>query len=182
MLEEHEWHLRLVLNALAKAEFYLECDKCDLYAVRLDCLRHMINKCGVHTDTDKMARIHEWRTPCNLTEIQRFIGLVEYLAQFMPDVSAYTTLLTSIQQNGHTFLWQEIHDRCFQAIKDLACKYPILRPINPASSKPIWLICDASLYRVGALYGQGEDWKTCCLAGFMLKKLTDAQHNYRTFK
>ena len=104
-LEEHKRHLRLVLDALAKAEFYLECDKCNLYVVRLNCLGLMIDKCGVHADTDKMARIRKWRTPCNLTEIQRFIGLVEYLAQFMPDVLAYTTLLTSIQRNGHTFLW-----------------------------------------------------------------------------
>ena len=42
-INEHEKHLRLVLDALAKAEFYLECDKCDLYAVRLNCLRHMID-------------------------------------------------------------------------------------------------------------------------------------------
>ena len=59
-------------------------------------------------------------------------------------------------------------------IKDLACKYPILRPINPASDELIWLICDASLYGVGTLYRQGEDWKTCRPAGFMSKKLTDA--------
>ena len=50
MLEEHERHLRLVLDALTKAEFYLERDKCDLYAVRLDCLGHMIDKHGVHAD------------------------------------------------------------------------------------------------------------------------------------
>ena len=137
MLKEHERHLRLMLDALAKAEFYLECDKCDLYVVRLDCLGHMIDKHGVHADTNKMARICEWRTPCNLTEIQWFVGLVEYLAQFMPDVSVYTTPLMSIQRNGHTFLWREIHNCCFQAIKDLACKHPILRPINPALSKPI---------------------------------------------
>jgi len=100
----------------------------------------------------------------------------------MPDMSAYTTPLTGIQRNGHPFLWREIHDRCFQVIKDLACKYPILRLINPASDEPIWLICDASLYGVGALYRQGEDWKTCRPAGFMSKKLTDTQHNYRMFE
>ena len=32
------------------------------------------------------------------------------------------------------------------------------------------------------LYSQGEDWKTCHPAGFMSKKLTNAQHNYRTFE
>ena len=153
-LEEHERHVRLVLDALTREEFYLERDKCDLYAEKLDCLGHMINEHGIHADTDKMVRVCEWRTACNLTEVQWFVGLVEYLAQFMPDVSAYTTLLTGIQRNGHTFLWRDIHDCCFQAIKDLACKYPILRPINPTLNELIWLICDASLYRVGALYGQ----------------------------
>jgi len=105
MLEEHERHLRLVLNALTKVEFYLKREKCDLYAEKLDCLRHMIDECGVHADTDKMARICKWRKPRNLNEVQRFVGLIEYLAQFMPDVSAYTTLLTGIQRNGHPFLW-----------------------------------------------------------------------------
>ena len=104
-LEEHERHLRLMLNALTKVEFYLEHEKCDLYTEKLDCLGHMIDECGVHADTDKMARIHEWRKPCNLSEVQQFVGLVEYLAQFMPDVSVYTTLLTGIQRNGHPFLW-----------------------------------------------------------------------------
>ena len=86
-LEEHERHLRLVLDALTKAEFYLEHEKCDLYAEKLDCLRHMIAERGVHADTDKMVRIREWRKPHNLNEVQQFVGLVEYLAQFMPDMS-----------------------------------------------------------------------------------------------
>ena len=93
-LEERERHLQLVLDALMKAEFYLEHEKCDLYAEQLDCLGHMIDERGVHADTDKMARIHEWRKPRNLNEVQQFVGLIEYLAQFMPDVSAYTTPLT----------------------------------------------------------------------------------------
>jgi len=98
-LEEHKRHLRLVLDALTKAEFYLECEKCNLYAEKLDCLRHMIDECGIHTDTDKMARIRKWRKPHNLNKVQRSVGLIEYLAQFMPDVLAYTTLLTGIQRN-----------------------------------------------------------------------------------
>jgi hypothetical protein len=100
----------------------------------------------------------------------------------MPDVLAYTTPLTGIQRNRHPFQWREIHDHCFQMIKDLACKYPILKPIDPRWTEPIWLVCDASLYGVGALYGQGSNWKTCRPAGFMSKKLSDAQQNYRTFE
>jgi hypothetical protein len=100
----------------------------------------------------------------------------------MPDISAYTMPLMGIQRNGHPFRWREIHDRCFQMIKDLTCKYPILKLINPRKDEPIWLVCDTFLYGVGALYGQGPDWKTCRPAGFMSKKLSNAQQNYRTFE
>jgi hypothetical protein len=45
-------------------------------------------------------------------DVQRFLGLVQYLAHFMPNVSAYTGTLAAIQKNGHPFLWiyvQEIY-------------------------------------------------------------------------
>ena len=181
-IKEHEQHLKAVFEILRKNRFYLEKEKCDLYAVRLDCLRHIIDEKGVHANRDKMSRIRSWRTPRNLNEVQRFVGLVEYLVQFMPDVSTYATPLTRIQRNGHPFQWREIHDKCFQTIKALVCKYPILRPIDPSKPEPIWLMCDTLLYGVGALYGQGPKWKTCRPAGFMSKKLTDTQQNYWTFK
>ena len=103
------------------------------------------------------------------------MGLVEYLAQFMLDISAYNMPLTGIQKNGHPFQWRDIHKTCFQTIKALACKYLILRPIDPSKPELIWLVCDASLYDVRSLYEQGPNWKTCRPAGFMSKKLTDAQ-------
>ena len=157
-------------------------DKCDLYTERMDCLGHIIDNNGLHADTDKMSRIRNWRTPQNLNEVQKFVGLMEYLAQFMPDISVYTMPLTGIQRNGHPFMWRDIHETCFQTIKALACKYPILRPIDPLKPEPIWLVCDASLYGVRSLYGQGPKWKTCRPAWFMSKKLTDTQQNYQMFE
>ena len=154
-IEEHEEHRGIVFELLRKFGFYLEIDKCDLYTERMDCLGHIINNDGIHTDADKMSGIRNWRTPRNLNEVQKFVGLVEYFAQFMLDISAYTTPLTGIQRNGHPFQWRDIHETCFQTIKALVCKYLILRLIDPSKPKPIWLICDASLYGVGLLYGQG---------------------------
>src|SRR6267154_1933885 len=129
-----------------------------------------------------MARVCEWRTPRNKHDVQRFLGLVQYLAHFMPDVSAYTSPLATIQKNGHPFHWRPIHQMCMDNIKSLACKTPILRPIDPSLDEPIWVICDASASGIGAIYGQGLTWQTCRPAGFMSKKFTAAQHNYRVFE
>ena len=129
-----------------------------------------------------MARVREWRMPRNHKEVQRFLGLVQYLAHFMPDVTAYTGPLAAICRNGQPFYWKPLHDACFSNIKVIACKSPILKPIDPRLSDPIWVICDASLSGIGTMYGQGETWQTCRPAGFMSKKFTATQMNYRVFE
>ena len=181
-IEEHEEHLRLVFERLRDHKLYLKASKCDLYSERMECLGHIIDDEGIHADEDKMTRIREWRTPRNYNDIERFLGLVNYVAHFMPDVSAFTGPLHTIQRNGHSFEWRPIHQACFDNIKALAAKAPILKPIDPKSEDPIWVVCDASTHGVGAYYGQGKDWKTCRPAGFMSKKFTTAQQSYRVFE
>ncbi|KIN92793.1 hypothetical protein M404DRAFT_57019, partial [Pisolithus tinctorius Marx 270] len=104
-LEEHEQHLQIVFETLSKTYDERMVMTCDLYAEKLDCLGHIIDTKDVHADRDKMSQIRNWRVPKSLNKVQRFIGLVEYLAQFMPDISAYMMPLTGIQRNGHPFLW-----------------------------------------------------------------------------
>jgi hypothetical protein len=67
-------------------------------------------------------------------------------------------------------------------IKTLACKTPILRPIDSSIDELIWVICDTSASGIGVVYGQRPTWETCHLARFMSKKFTAAQHNYGVFK
>ena len=82
-IEEHEEHLHLVFERLREHQLYLKWAKCDLYADRVDCLGHIIDQQGIHVDTDKVAHIREWRTPWNYNDIQRFVGLVNYIGTFL---------------------------------------------------------------------------------------------------
>lgn len=100
----------------------------------------------------------------------------------MPNLAAFMGLLSSITRNNQSFEWCLIHLKCFDEIKVLACKMPILRPIDPCNPDTIWVITDASTLGVGAVYWQGPEWNNCRPAGFMLKKFTPAQHSYYTFE
>ena len=100
----------------------------------------------------------------------------------MPDISAYTTPLSDCVRIGHPFEWTPLLDKCFESIKTLACKAPILKPIDNNDPNPIWVITDGSKTGVGAIYGQGPDWKACWPAGFLSKKFSNAQQYYRTHK
>jgi transposase InsO family protein len=181
-IEEHENHLEITFEVIRSHKMFLSRSKLDLYSEDMDCLGHRIDDRGLHADSDKMGRIIEWRTPRSQHEVQRFVGLVQYIAHFMPDVSAYTSPLEAICRNGQPFYWRPLHQTCLDRIKDLARKTPILKPIDIRLDATIWVICDASAFGIGALYGQGPEWQTCRPAGFMSKKFTSAQRSYKTFE
>ena len=184
-LDDHERHLGVVFDILRKNRLYLSAAKVDLYSSRMDCLGHLIDDRGIHADTDKMRDVRGWPRPLNYHDVQRFLGLVNYLAQFMPDVSAYTSPLSNMSKQRY-FDWTPLHEKCFESIKQLACRTPILKPIDHDRAKEcgeqIFLICDASVAGIGAYYGQGRTWDTCRPAGFMSKKFSSAQLSYRTYE
>jgi hypothetical protein len=182
MIEDHEKHLKYVFKKLHKYQLFIEKAKCDLYLQHMDCLGHVIDNNRLHANADKMAHIWEWCTPRNLKETQQFLWLIQYLAHFMLDVTAYTGPLSAICRNGQPFYWKLLHKACFNNIKAIVCKSPILKLIDPQVDEPIWVICNASMLGIGAMYGQGKTWQTCHPTDFMLKKFTATQMNYQVFE
>ena len=119
-IEEHEEHLQIVFERLRQQELYMKWEKCKLYADKIDCLRHTIDNEGIHVDIDKVAWIKDWRTPCNYNDIQQFIGLVNYIGNFLPDIMVYTRPLLAMMQNGAPFHWCPLHQICFDMIKRIS--------------------------------------------------------------
>ena len=101
---------------------------------------HVIDDKGKHAESDKMQHIQEWRTPRNYNEVQKFFGLVQYLAQFMPDIIAYTTPVSGLAHNNRVFQWPPLMDKCFESIKALATRALILKLVNFSSNEPVWVI------------------------------------------
>ena len=132
-----------VLQQLTELQFYLSKSKLDLFSDKIDCLGHVIDDNGIHARLDKMRCIREWRVPQNYNEVQKFLGLVQYLALYMPDITAYITLLSGSAQNNQTFQWTHLLDKCFQNIKVIATLSPILKPVDFNKNEPVWVITDS---------------------------------------
>jgi len=151
----------------------------------MDCLGHQIDDQGLHADSDKMKSIWNWPCPQDYNDIQKFLGMVNYLSQFMPDVLAFTSPLSGMSRM-RAWTWGLLHKKCFVSLKSITCKSPILKPIDYNRSREngehIYLVCDASIARVRSYYGQGVDWQMCRPTGFLLKKFSTAQHSYHTYE
>ena len=171
-IEEHESHLDTVFNILREQKLYLSAKKVDLYSERMDCLGHRIDHRGLHADGDKMKSVRHWPKPRDYNDVQRFLGMINYLSQFMPDVSAFTSPLSGMSRM-RVWRWTPLHEKCFDALKVMACRSPILKPIDYERAQQngefLFLICDASISGVGSYYGQGREWETCRPAGFLSK-------------
>jgi hypothetical protein len=151
----------------------------------MDCLGHLIDDLGLHADSDKMKSVCKWPHLQDYNDVQKFLGMINYLSQFMPDMSAYTSLLSGMS-HMKAWNWGPLHKKCFASLKSIACKMLILNPIDYDKAKQIgeyiFLICDASILGIGAYYGQGTDWYTCQPTGFLLKKFSLAQQSYHAYE
>ena len=143
-IQEHIEHIMKVFQWLRELQCYLSRFKLDLFLDKTDCLGHVIDDNGIHAKLDKMWQIREWRIPRNYNEVQKFLGLVQYLALYMPDIMAYTTPLSGLAQNNQTFQWTPLLDKCFQSIKAIAMWSPILKPVDFNRNAPVWVITDGS--------------------------------------
>ena len=156
-IREHIEHIMKVLQQVKELQFYLLKSKLDLFSDKTDCLGHVIDENGIHAKLDKMWWIREWRVPQNYNEVQKFLGLVQYLALYMPDITAYTTPLSGSAQNNRTFQWTPLLDKCFQSIKVIAMWLPILKPVDFNKNEPVWVITDGSWTGIGAMYSRQQN-------------------------
>ncbi|GJW46535.1 putative reverse transcriptase domain-containing protein [Tanacetum coccineum] len=76
--EEHDAHLRLILELIKKEELYAKFSKCDFWVSKVQFLGHVIDSEGIHIDPAKIKSIKDWEPPKTPTEICQFLGLVGY--------------------------------------------------------------------------------------------------------
>ncbi|GJU57425.1 putative reverse transcriptase domain-containing protein [Tanacetum coccineum] len=66
--EEHEEHLKTILELLKKEQLYAKFSKCDFWLESVQFLGHVIDSKGVHVDPAKIESIKNWATPTTPTK------------------------------------------------------------------------------------------------------------------
>jgi hypothetical protein len=76
--EEHEQHLRLVLQVLRGHQMFAKLRKCSFYQRHIHYLGHIILEERITMDPKKVEAIKEWPVPSNVEKFRSFIGLAGY--------------------------------------------------------------------------------------------------------
>ena len=76
--EEHDEHLRLVLQCLREHKLYGKLSKCSFYQSRIHYLGHVISGEDITVDPTKVEAIMEWPAPMNVLEVRNFMVLEKH--------------------------------------------------------------------------------------------------------
>ncbi|GJX47223.1 putative reverse transcriptase domain-containing protein [Tanacetum coccineum] len=171
--QEHEEHLKLILELLKKEELYAKFSKCDFWIPKVQFLGHVIDSKGIHVDPAKIESIKDWASPKSPTEIRQFLGLAGYYRRFIEGFSKIAKPMTKLTQKKVKFVWGDKQEAAFQLLKQKLCSAPILA--LPEGSEDFIAYCDASKKGLGAVLMQREK-----VIAYASRQLKIHEKNYTT--
>jgi hypothetical protein len=103
MKEEHEKHLRMVLEKLRSNQLYAKFSKCKFWLTEVAFLGHVISAGGVSVDPSKVKDVLNWMPLMNASEIQSFLGLAGYYRRFIKDFFKIAKPMTRLLEKNKDF-------------------------------------------------------------------------------
>ncbi|GJY41135.1 hypothetical protein Tco_0428405 [Tanacetum coccineum] len=101
--EDHENHLRLMLDLLRKEKLYAKFSMCEFWLQEVHFLRHVVNHDGIHVDPSKIEAVKSLKDPTTPSEVKSFLGLAGYYRRFIENFSKIAKPLTSLTQKNQKY-------------------------------------------------------------------------------
>jgi len=147
--EEHERAVWRVLEILIEHKLFLCPEKCEFHWKQIEYLRLVISENKVAMDSVKVTRVREWPIPENRTDVQAFIGFVNFYYRFIQDFSTIAQPLFDLTRSNQVWNWSTKEQEAFECLKMAVTTTPILA--SPQDSEPFRIETDSSDFTSGAV-------------------------------
>ena len=174
-LQEHNRALREVLRRLSEAGLRANRAKCCFGLKSVTYLGYTVSGAGVHTTDDKVAAIRGAPEPRNVTELQAWLGLINYYSKFLRNLSTVLFPLYKLLRRGEPWVWGSAEHEAFSRAKALLQCPPVLAHFD--SDLPVILACDASPVGIGVVLSQKTAQGERPIA-FYSRSLNQTERNY----
>jgi len=88
----------------------------------------------VSIDPVKVAGVQEWPTPENKTDVQAFLGFVNFYRRFIQDFSAKARPLFDLTRSEQVWMWSGKEQTAFEDLKTVVTTAPVL--MSPQDLEP----------------------------------------------
>jgi len=150
--EKHEQAVWRVLEILVEHKLFLCPEKCEFHRKQIKYLGLVISENKVAMDPIKVAGVCNWPVPENQTNVQAFIGFVNFYCRFIQDFLTIARPLFNLTRSNKTWNWDAKEQEAFECLKMAVTTAPVLA--SPQDSEPFRIKADSSDFASGAILSQ----------------------------
>jgi hypothetical protein len=188
--KRHQEYVHHILEMLEEHDLFLKPTKCHFEQREIKFLGVMVGNGQLCMDPKKLQGVSDWKQPCNVQEIHKFLGFTGYYHYFVPNYSKITHPLLDLTKTATPWEFGPTQLTTFEELKKCMCAAPVLQ--QPNFTCKFFLQVDASIYGMGAILSQEGINDTTALAKHTVPKLhpiayfsatfTPTEHNYNIYE
>ncbi|UYV72214.1 K02A2.6-like [Cordylochernes scorpioides] len=149
---EHLKILEQVLKIARENGLKFDKTKTQLMQPSVRYLGHIVSTEGIRPLESKVKAILDMPRPQDKKAFQRFLGMVTYLAKFLPNLSDKTANMRLLLRKNEPWVWNDLRDRDYRDLKLQLTSAPCLRHFDPKLD--IEITTDTSSNGLGAVLQQ----------------------------
>lgn len=165
-----------VLNRFKDYNIVLNHEKCTFSVEQIGFLGHILSADGIKPSIDKVQAIKEFRHPNSAEEVRSFLGLVNFVSRFIPDLATVTDPLRDLIKKDVPFDWNDAQENAFTTLKELLSSICTLGYYSV--NDRIQLYADASPVGLGAVLVQFNEAGEPRIISYASKSLSNTEKRY----
>nr|XP_022295054.1 uncharacterized protein K02A2.6-like [Crassostrea virginica] len=114
---EHDSRVQQMLQRCREMNFKLNKSKVEYRVPEVKYVGHLITNNGIKVDPEKVRAIVEMPSPIDVSGVKRVLGLVQYVAKFIPNLSDVTAPLRVLTQEDVAWHWDTPQQESFDRLK-----------------------------------------------------------------
>ena len=172
---QHDARVKALLARVKASGLKLNAKKSVMRSDKVEYVGHVISSEGVSPSPARVDSVLQMPYPTNKAELQTFLGMVTYMAKFIPSISEVTAPLRQLTEKGVAWHFEEKHRGAVDKLKQLLTSPPVLKLYDV--NAPVAVATDASNSGFGAVLMQGER-----PVAYASRSLNAAERNYATIE
>lgn len=121
---EHDKIMNQVMSTVSAANVKFNVNKLQYCVLVVQYLGHTFSEMGMVLNDDRIAAIQCLQNPSTKVELQTFLGIINYVMQFVPNLSELTAPLHELLKKEVSFIWSAIHSQAVSKIKEVLVSPP----------------------------------------------------------
>uniref|UniRef100_A0A3B1IFN4 Gypsy retrotransposon integrase-like protein 1 n=1 Tax=Astyanax mexicanus TaxID=7994 RepID=A0A3B1IFN4_ASTMX len=172
---EHDARVHAVLQRAQEAGITLNTAKCEFSKTTVKFLGYIISPEGVTPDPEKTRAVREMDPPQNISELRSFLGMVNQLGKFVPNLAEKDKALRDLLSKKNQWYWASEQSKAFTSLKKELSSTPVLQLYDP--NKNLKISANASSYGLGGVLLQ-EQQGTWAPVAYASRALTCTEQRY----